>query len=162
MNIQKIPINKLKLAEYNPRKSLKKGDAEYEKLKNSIEMFEIVDPIIVNKDYTVIGGHQRLKVLKDLGYKEVECNVLDLPKDKEKALNIALNKISGEWEFEKLSDILEEIKDFKYETGFDENEILNIVASPEPDVIVDTLPKQEKKGKGKEILCPYCKRSFRK
>ena len=96
MNIQLINIEKLKPAEYNPRKDLQPEDEEWRKIQRSIEEFGYIDPIIVNSDMTVIGGHQRLKVLKDLGYTEIECNVVDLDKTREKALNIALNKISGE------------------------------------------------------------------
>ena len=87
-----------KTAKYNPRKDLKPGDEEYQKIKRSIEEFGFVSPLVVNKDMTVIGGHQRLKVLIEMGYKEVECIVVDLEKTKEKALNIALNQIRGEWD----------------------------------------------------------------
>ena len=73
MLIEKIKTKQLIPAEYNPRKDLKPGDPEYEKLKRSLEEFGYVEPIIVNYDMTVIGGHQRLTVLKDLGYTEVQC-----------------------------------------------------------------------------------------
>ena len=73
MNIQIIKIDKLIPATYNPRKDLKPGDPEYIKIKNSIENFGYVSPLIINKDMTVIGGHQRLKVLKELGFTELEC-----------------------------------------------------------------------------------------
>ena len=96
MNIKKINIDKLKASMYNPRKDLTEKDVEYKKIKRSIKEFGYIDPIIVNKDLTVIGGHQRLKVLKDLEYKEIDCVVTDVDKVREKALNIALNKISGE------------------------------------------------------------------
>ena len=59
-------------ADYNPRKALKPGDREYEKIKNSIKEFGYVEPIIINSDMTIIGGHQRATVLADLGYTEVE------------------------------------------------------------------------------------------
>ena len=65
-----MPIGQLKPAAYNPRKQLKPGDKEYEKIKKSIQEFGYVEPIIVNYDMTVIGGHQRLTVLKNLGYEE--------------------------------------------------------------------------------------------
>ena len=94
MEIQKITINKLIPATYNPRKDLKPGDAEYQKIKKSILEFGFVSPLVVNKDMTVIGGHQRLKVLQELGVESVECIIVDLDKTKEKALNVALNKIS--------------------------------------------------------------------
>lgn len=130
MNIQIIKIDKLIPATYNPRKDLKPGDPEYIKIKNSIENFGYVSPLIINKDMTVIGGHQRLKVLKELGFTELECIVVDLDKTKEKALNIALNKIQGDWDEEKLEALLQELKldDFDTNlTGFDFDEIDEIL-----------------------------------
>ena len=125
MEFKKIEMDKLKHAEYNPRKDLKPGDAEFEKIRKSIEEFGYVDPVIVNSDYTIIGGHQRSKVLKELGYTEIDCVVIDIDKTKEKALNVALNKISGEWDEEKLSQLLDELRleDYNVElTGFDMKE----------------------------------------
>jgi ParB-like chromosome segregation protein Spo0J len=104
MRFEKRNVSDLIPAKYNPRKDLKPGDKEYEKIKNSITEFGYVDPIIINSDNTIIGGHQRLKVLRDLGYTEVDCVVIEIDKTKEKALNIALNKISGEWNVELLKD----------------------------------------------------------
>lgn len=130
MNIQKIEITKLKPAEYNPRKDLKPEDEEYQKIKRSIIEFGYVAPVIVNSDMTVIGGHQRLKVLKELGYNEVECVVVDLNKNKEKALNIALNKISGDWDNSKLEELLAELKETDIDldiTGFYFDEVDNIL-----------------------------------
>lgn len=130
MNIQKIEITKLKPAEYNPRKDLKPEDEEYQKIKRSIIEFGYVAPVIVNSDMTVIGGHQRLKVLKHLGYDEIECVILDITKTEEKALNIALNKISGEWDEEKLEKLLSELKSEDIDisvTGFDFDEVDEIL-----------------------------------
>ena len=99
MKIEKKPAADLLPAEYNPRKDLQSGDAEYEKLKRSLEQFGYVEPVIWNKTTgRVVGGHQRLKVLMDLGYTDVDCVVVELTEENEKALNIALNKISGEWD----------------------------------------------------------------
>lgn len=128
MNIEQVDISLLNPAKYNPRKNLQPGDAEYEKLKRSIEHFGYVDPIIVNKkNNIVIGGHQRLKVLVDLGFKDVDVVYVDLNDTDEKALNIALNKVSGDWDADKLEDLLREIQldtDFDVElTGFDLSEI---------------------------------------
>ena len=104
MVIEKKRISELLPASYNPRKDLKAGDAEYEKLKRSIEQFGYVEPIIWNKHTSnVVGGHQRLKVLKESGIEELDCVIVDLPEEKEKALNIALNKISGDWDKDKLA-----------------------------------------------------------
>lgn len=123
MQIEKKPVDELKAAEYNPRKNLKPGDAEYEKLKRSIEEFGYVEPVIWNKRTgTVVGGHQRVKVMRDLGYEEVDCVVVDLDEKKEKALNVALNKISGEWDNTLLANLLKDLDDSGYDltfTGFD-------------------------------------------
>jgi DNA modification methylase len=130
MNIQILKIEDLKPAEYNPRKDLKPEDEEYQKIKKSLTEFGYVAPVIVNSDMTVIGGHQRLKVLKELGYTEIECNIVDLDKDKEKALNIALNKITGEWDNDKLEELLAELKETNIDldiTGFSFDEVDNIL-----------------------------------
>ena len=144
MNIQKINIEKLKAAEYNPRKDLKPEDEEYQKIKKSILEFGYVAPVIVNSDMTVIGGHQRLKVLKELGYSEIECNIVDLDKNKEKALNIALNKISGEWDNSKLEELLADLKETDIDldlTGFTFDEVdemlKDITGSKEDDFDID-------------------------
>ena len=110
MQFQSYKIADLIPASYNPRKKLKPGDKEYEKIKNSIKEFGYVEPIIINSDMTIIGGHQRATVLADLGYTEVECIVVDIDKTKEKALNVALNKITGEWNKELLADLIKDLR----------------------------------------------------
>lgn len=130
MKIEKIKIEKLKPAEYNPRKDLKPEDEEYQKIKKSITEFGYVAPVIVNSNMTVIGGHQRLKILKELGYIDVECVIVDLDPNKEKALNIALNKISGDWDNDKLEELLSELKQTDIDmdvTGFSFDEVENIL-----------------------------------
>ena len=126
MEFKKLNIADLVPASYNPRKALKPGDAEYEKIKNSITEFGYVEPVIVNTDMTIIGGHQRVTVLSDLGYKDIDCIVIDIDKTKEKALNIALNKITGEWNKELLEDLIKDLKSSDFDvafTGFDPPEI---------------------------------------
>ena len=121
-----LPVSVLKPAEYNPRKKLKPGDKEYEKIKDSISEFGFADPLVVNADMTIIGGHQRLTVAQDLGYTEVPCAVVDIDKVREKALNIALNKITGAWDENLLADLLKDIQDSDFDlgkTGFDPPEI---------------------------------------
>jgi len=118
MEFKKLQIDDLIPASYNPRKKLKPGDSEFEKIKNSITEFGYVDPVIVNKDLTVIGGHQRITVLKELGYTEIDCVVIDIDKTKEKALNVALNKISGEWNKELLADLIKDLQSLDYDLGF--------------------------------------------
>ena len=121
-----LPVSVLKPAEYNPRKKLKPGDKEYQKIRASIEEFGFADPLVVNADMTIIGGHQRLNVATDLGYTEVPCAVVDVDKTREKALNIALNKITGEWDEQMLADLLTDLKEADYDldyTGFDAPEV---------------------------------------
>lgn len=138
MQIEKIPVEKLKAAEYNPRRALKPGDAEYEKLKRSITEFGYVEPVIWNKQTgNVVGGHQRLTVMRDLGITEIDCVVVDLGPMREKALNVALNKIQGEWDKDKLAALLTEFDGSEFDvtlTGFDAaevDELLNAFYSKE-------------------------------
>lgn len=129
--VTEINIELLKEAEYNPRIALTPDMPEYQKLKKSIEEFGNVVPIVWNKTTgNVVGGHQRLTVLKNMGYTSVPCSVVELDEKEEKLLNIALNKIKGEWDFEKLKAILRE---FDYEvataSGFAAEEIAIILAN---------------------------------
>ena len=130
MQVEKVAISKLNPAKYNPRKNLKPGDTEYEKLKRSMAEFGYVEPIIWNKRTgNIVGGHQRYKILHDMEYKEAECVIVDLDDNREKALNVALNKISGEFNIPLLTDLLKDLSanDFDVSlTGFDENEISDL------------------------------------
>lgn len=144
MEIQTIAIDKVKPAAYNPRKDLKPGDPEYEKLKKSIAEFDIVEPLIWNKrSGNLVGGHQRLKVLRERGDATVEVSIVDLDDAKEKALNIALNKISGEWDYPVLMGLLKELDagDLNMEiTGFDYKEfedLMNQFYEPEEGLTND-------------------------
>ena len=127
MDIQTLPVDKLVPADYNPRKDLKPGDPEYEKLKRSLAEFGYVEPVIWNQTTGhVVGGHQRLKVLIDTGVTEVECVVVEMSEEKEKALNVALNKISGEWDNDKLSLLISDLQLMDFDvslTGFDAPEL---------------------------------------
>ena len=128
-------------ADYNPRKDLKPGDAEYEKLKRSIEQFGYVEPVIWNKTTGfVVGGHQRLKVLLDMGITEVECVVVEMDADKEKALNIALNKISGEWDKDKLALLIADLQGADFDvslTGFEPAEIDSLFKDAQQSKVKD-------------------------
>jgi DNA modification methylase len=127
MNIQKIEAARLNPAAYNPRRDLKPGDKEYEKLKRSIAEFGYVEPVVWNKTTgNVVGGHQRLKVLLDLGQTEIDCVVVELDPQKEKALNIALNKIQGDWDESKLAELMADLDSSAFDvsfTGFDADEV---------------------------------------
>src|SRR3990167_3647780 len=131
MKIERVKIEQINPAAYNPRIDLKPGDPEYEKLKKSINTFGYVEPLVWNsRTGNLVGGHQRLKILLEQGLKEVDVSVVDLDSDKEKTLNLALNKIRGEWDEEKLGDLLKELtKDPNLDldlTGFDIPEINEI------------------------------------
>lgn len=146
MEIVKVPVEQLLPADYNPRKDLRPGDPEFEKLKRSVEEFGYVEPIIWNRRTgIVVGGHQRLKVLQHLGFTEVDCVVLDLDEQKEKALNVALNKISGDWDIPLLTSLLKDLSDGGYDatlTGFDVSE-MSAMFDDQSEIREDTPPETE-------------------
>ena len=132
MNIQKVSINRINPASYNPRKDLRPNDKEYLQLLKSMEEFGCVELLVWNKRTgNLVGGHQRLKILLAKGVKEVEVSVVDLSLKKEKALNIALNKIQGDWDEHKLALLLDEltkVPEFDVGlTGFETEEITEIL-----------------------------------
>lgn len=184
MEIEHIKITDLKPAEYNPRRI---SEEDYRKLKNSISTFGLVDPIIVNlKNMHIVGGHQRYDVLLDehmldndflaelpmirLGdvgfvFTDTELSIRD--DDHEKALNLALNKISGEWDNDKLSMVLEDLDSSGLDlelTGFEEYELMELKFNndieyddniSESDLSENTSSKEVKR-----IICPYCGKEF--
>lgn len=158
MIIEKIAIEKIKEAAYNPRVDLKPGDTEFEKLKKSIAEFDIVEPLIWNRQTgNLVGGHQRLKILKDRGDSEVLVSIVELDETKEKALNLALNKISGDWDMPKLKDLLVEVDecDFDIEiTGFDEKEIESLMSDSDAETKEDDFDADEE---AKKIAEPKTK-----
>jgi DNA modification methylase len=127
MIIRKVPVTDINPAEYNPRKDLKPGDPAYEKLKRSMTEFGYVEPIIWNEETgNIVGGHQRYKVLVAEGHTEVECVIVKMTAEREKALNVALNKVTGDWEFEALADLIKDLEAQDFDvtlTGFDAAEI---------------------------------------
>ena len=122
-NIIQKPIDDLIFAEYNPRQL---SDKQYKNLKDSISRFGLVDPIIVNKNKDrkniIIGGHQRIKVARTMGISEVPCLYIDLPYEKERELNVRLNKNTGEWDFDILANTFD--IDELIEFGFEEKELV--------------------------------------
>ena len=150
MVIEKRRLSELRPADYNPRRKLQPGEPEYEKIARSIEDFGYCDPIIINADGTIIGGHQRHQVLMDFGAEYADVVVVDLPKDKEKALNIALNKITGKWDAAKLTELIGELDLEGYDltkTGYDGAELQGILDQLriDPDKLSDTfsLPSRD-------------------
>lgn len=125
LSIVTMQLKDLKPANYNPRVALTESDPEYQRIKSSIEQFGYVDPIIWNEQTNnIVGGHQRYTVLTDMGVEQVAVSVVNMNEEDEKVLNIALNKIEGDWDDERLKEVLETISEDKLElTGFDDDEI---------------------------------------
>lgn len=118
-------------AAYNPRVDLQPEDEEYQAIERSLKRHGLVQPIVWNRrTNTVVSGHQRLTVLETQGETEVTVSVVDLDDIQEKELNVALNKITGEWDDDKLSVILNELGEEATDTGF---------TLPEIDVLRDEL-----------------------
>lgn len=127
MELRKVQLSELKPAAYNPRVPLKPGDPEYEALALSIERNGYIEPIVVNSDLTIISGHQRRTVMMDLGRTEAEVIVVDIKDpEREKAANIALNKITGRWDEKALYDLLIDLEQAGAdlaETGFSTDDL---------------------------------------
>lgn len=129
--LERLPLSSLKPAPYNPRKPLDpKTRAD---LLASLGRWGAVQPIVVNRRTRhIVGGHQRAEVLRDLGHKEVDAIVVSLPLTEEKALNLALNKIQGDWDQVKLAQLLDDlvaVPDFNVElTGFSAGEVEELAA----------------------------------
>jgi ParB-like chromosome segregation protein Spo0J len=163
MKIEEIKIEKLKEAEYNPRQM---DQEQLNSLKNSIEKYGLVEPIVCNQDMTVIGGHQRLKALKELGKTVASCVILDLDKNQEKVLNLALNKIVGDWAQEKLEKLVNSMKDFEdlYLTGFSNVELSDLIANQNLNFDLNNGKNKEIDLKGLQDLsfkkCPNCGYEF--
>lgn len=124
MEIVRKKISEMNRATYNPRVELIPGDTEYENLRRSILTYGMLIPAVWNKrTNNLVGGHQRLTVLENEGETEVEVSVVDLDETQEKQLNVALNKIEGGWDEEKLSALLAELGEDAPLTGFSQAEI---------------------------------------
>lgn len=138
LTLSRKALSDLHPAPYNPRKISKE---QLERLRLSIEEFDLVEPIIWNKQTeNVVGGHQRLAILHDLGRTETDVVVVDLSPAKEKALNLALNKISGDWDYIKLKEVIIEIDtgEFPIElTGFDYQELKGLIDYEKQNLITD-------------------------
>ena len=114
MLLETLPLADLAPAPHNPRVPLKPGDAGWEKLAASVRSFGLVQPLVYNRRTgRLVGGHQRLEVLKHDGETHAPCVVVDLPDAREKALCVALNnaEVGGAWDGAKLTDLLGELRD---------------------------------------------------
>ena len=125
MEIRELEISNVKESEFNPRVKLQRGSDEYEKIKDSIEEFGFVEPIVVNDvNMCCLGGTQRLQVAIDMGARTIPSAIVHIEDQiQEKKLCIALNKIKGDWDMEKLAALLVDDNVSDFFTGFDEGEI---------------------------------------
>lgn len=162
MYIKNVAVEELQVAAYNPRKDLRPEDVEYQSIKRSLDKFGCVEPIIWNeRTGNVVGGHQRLKILMDGGVEAVDVSVVNLAPIEEKALNVALNKISGNWDIGKLTDIMQELveRDFASFTGYSVKEIEKLTDQVNIDATISTLGEIDTANFSADNLknkCPRC------
>lgn len=174
-----MPVRDLVPADYNPREEATPGTRLFRDLEASLSRFGLVVPIVWNRrSGTVVGGHQRLRVLLANGVEEVPVSVVDVDETDEKAMNLALNRILGGWVWPKMKGQIVELRGFGEDallgTGFSEIEVGHIaefrpkeipaVAGPEAGrklqgaiqaTTVDTLA-----GATAAIVCPECGHIF--
>lgn len=143
MQIERKRISDLNRATYNPRIDLIPGDPEYENLRRSITTYGLLIPVIWNKrTNNVVGGHQRLTVLENEGETEADVSVVDLDPMQERQLNVALNKIEGGWDEEKLGALLAELGDDATLTGFNQQEIDSLTNDIDSLIDGDTVDEE--------------------
>lgn len=135
MQIEKRKTEELKLYPGNPRTM---SEAQFEALKRSLSEFGLVQPLIVNSRNEVIGGNQRLEALNELGIRETDVVVVDLPISRERALNVALNKIQGDWDYRLLKEFVSELTAEEVElTGFTVEELEELTVNLESEKEVE-------------------------
>jgi len=136
--LERKQMSELNAAPYNPRQIT---DKQVERLKNSITEFSLVEPIIWNRQTgNIVGGHQRYKVLQSLGIQSTQVVVVDIPISKEKALNLALNRIHGDWDLEMLRDVIIDIDTVEFPielTGFDYDELKDLIDYDRQTILTD-------------------------
>lgn len=149
-SIQVFPVKSLKTYRKNPRQLSKN---QYEHLKNSISKYGLADKPIINQDKVIIGGHQRVRIAKDLGYQNIECWYPDrlLTEEEVEEFNIRLNKNSGAFDYDILANEFEPLDLLAW--GFSEEELVGKFSDVEE--VEEPAEKNKKKGK-KETSCPAC------
>ena len=140
MELIPLPITQLRPADYNPRVTLRPGDEAWGRLARSLDEFGLVQPLVWNRRTgNLVAGHQRLEILRQRGATQVECIVVDLPIEREQALNVALNnrELMSDWHPDKLTVLIEQLQslpDFDATlTGFSEKDLRDLVLQPDPD-----------------------------
>ena len=161
MEIRTIPTSQIKAAEYNPRKDLQPGDPEYKAIKRSLDDYGLIEPLIWNqRTGNLVGGHQRFKILTSEGATELPVSIVDLSPAEEKALNLALNRVQGAWDDDKLAGLLEELIASGQDpasTGFSEKDIERILGQFEA-IEFEEMEAEPGNGEAKEPKhhCPKC------
>lgn len=154
MEIQtKIDIGSISPSPYNPRVTLENGSREYQDIEASLEAYGLIEPIVVNDvNMHIIGGHQRWQVLKDRGETEIACAMVHIEDpEREKALCLALNKISGDWDMDKLKDLLRDDDVFSFPTGFTADEIsLDEMLEGSEEALAEAMGGEEDPGQDEE------------
>ena len=162
-NIRKVDISLLNPAPYNPRVELQPSDPEYQHIKNSIDSFGYLDPIVWNqRTGNIVSGHQRYRILKDEGATEIEVRVVDFDEDTEKACNLAMNKAVGLWDEAKLNALLEEMKNTSWDMadfGFTLEELDDLGEEENPYTQKVATPIYEPEGENPDLseLCDTSK-----
>lgn len=130
MRIEVIKFADIVPDDYNPRRELKPGDVEFDRIKNSLNSFGYIEPIVYNAHTShIVGGHQRVTVMQYLGMTEAEMSIVDLDEHEEKLLNLRLNKIKGRWDYDKLENLLKGFTmDEALLTGFGSEELAVMLA----------------------------------
>jgi len=162
MNIVNYSISELRQAEYNPRKLTEK---QFEDLKASLQEFGAVDPAVVNthptRENVIVGGHQRIRAWEDLGNSNYPCVEVNLEIDKEKELNIRLNKSGGSFDFDILANEFE--TEDLIDWGFEEWELgidSSVFDDEETPMETNEDIKPEPDNSVKENECPACGHKF--
>ena len=144
-----VPISNLWFAKHNPKKI---SDREMESLKRSIQRFGFVDPVVANRRQgngwperarVIVGGHQSVRAARDLGHEVVPVVYVDLPLDDEKLLNLALNKIAGEFDLQKLAEMLRGLRTAGADleaSGFSQRDITRQITEAEREPAASLPP----------------------
>lgn len=184
MRLEQIEVSRLRRAPYNPRRDLQPGDHEYQRIKASLDKFDVVEPLVWNeRSQNLVSGHQRLKVLEARGDTSVLVSIVDLSDEDERALNLALNKVGGDWDLPKLGELLMGLDEITMNLGGftseDFNKILEDAGQPlynpneqpllEPttvtaahvDAAAQRLDHRFEGGRElRDVTCPHCGQGF--
>lgn len=164
VKIQKLELAAVNNSTYNPRVDLQEGDPRYKSIARSLNHFGLVDPLVVNiHNMVLVSGHQRAKILKANGYTHAEFSIVNLADEKEEmALNHALNKISGDWDYAMLAETLPMMdEDMRSLAGFEADEVARLLGKGDNDKIDDeNTDVTEQVGSFKGIKCPRCAFEF--